>query len=59
LEWIGKHIPRADARWVGQILAGLQPSQIRDAFRAGGHGPGEVEGFPKVIENRIAQLREL
>lgn len=58
-EWIGRNIPRADARWLGQLMSPLSPDQIRDAFRAGGFGPGEVEGFAKVVEARIAQLREL
>jgi hypothetical protein len=31
----------------------------RDAFRAAGYGPGDMEGFAKVIEHRIAQLRML
>ena len=59
LRWIGRNIPRADARWVGQLLAHLSPEQIRDAFRAAGYGPGDVEGFAKVIEHRIAQLQDL
>jgi len=28
--------PRADAKWVGQLLSQLSPRQIRDAFRAAG-----------------------
>ena len=57
--WIGWHIPREDARWMGQLLARLSPEQIRDAFRAAGYGPGEVEGFAMIVENRIAQLKAL
>ena len=59
LQWIGRHIPRADARWVGELLGHLSPDQIRDAFRAADYGPGEVEGFAKVIECRIAELKQL
>jgi hypothetical protein len=59
IEWIGKHIPRADAQWVGQILAKLSPEQIRDAFRSAGYAPEDVEGFAGVLESRIAELKAL
>ncbi len=59
LEWIGRHIPRDDARWMGEILGGLSGAQIRDAFRAGGYSASETEAFAKILEGRIAQLREL
>jgi hypothetical protein len=59
LTWIGKHIPRGDARWIGQVLARISPNQIRDAFRAAGYSPREVEGFTAAIEDRIAQLNSL
>ena len=59
IRWIGKRIPRADARWMGQILAQLSPAQIRDAFRAAGYSPQEIEGFASVVQNRIAQLNKL
>jgi hypothetical protein len=59
LEWIGRHIPRADAKWIGQLLARLSPEQIRDAFRAAGYTPEEVEGFATTVEGRIADLNKL
>jgi hypothetical protein len=59
LEWIGKRIPRADARWIGELLARLSPEQIHDAFRAAGYSPQEVEGFSKIVLSRIAALNEL
>ncbi len=59
LEWIGRHIPRADAKWVGELLGKLSPEQIRDGFRAGGYSPEEVEGFATVVESRIAELNKL
>ena len=59
LEWIGKNIPRADARWIGEILGKLSDAQIRDAFRAGGYSPSEAEAFAGVVKDRIAQLGEL
>lgn len=59
LEWIGHHIPREDARWMGQLLGRLRPNQIRDAFRAAGYTPQEMEGFSAVVESRISQLTKL
>jgi hypothetical protein len=59
LRWIGKHIPRADAKWMGQLLAQLSLEQIRDAFRAAGYTPQEVEGFTRVVEERITALNKL
>jgi hypothetical protein len=57
--WIGKHIPRADARWIGQLLVQLSGKQIRNAFEAAGYSPQDVEGFSRVVENRIAELNKL
>lgn len=59
LRWIGKRVPRSDARWMGQILAKLSPSQIRDAFKAAGYSPEEIEGFAAVVEKRIGELTAL
>jgi hypothetical protein len=54
LEWVGRHIPRDDARWIGRLLARLSPRQIRDAFRAAGYSPQDVERFSGVVANRFA-----
>jgi hypothetical protein len=59
LEWIGRKIPRADAKWMGSLLARLSPQQIHDAFRAAGYSPQEVEEFSKVLTGRIAALTGL
>ena len=59
LEWIGRHIPRADAKWMGGLLGQLSPEQIRDAFRAGGYSAGDVEAFASVLETRIQDLKRL
>jgi hypothetical protein len=59
LRWIGKHVPRTDARWLGELLALLTLDQIRDAFRAAGYSPEQVEGFATTVQARIAELREL
>ena len=59
LDWIGKDIPRADARWMGSLLAQLSHEQITDAFRAGRFSPEEIEEYVTVVEDRIQQLRQL
>jgi hypothetical protein len=57
--WIGREIPREDVRWIADLLSQLSPTQLRDAFRAAGYSPEEVEGFAQVLETRIAALSEL
>ena len=59
MRWIGKHIPLADAKWIGGLLGQLSPEQIRDAFRAAGYQPQQVEGFAKTVQERIAELNKL
>jgi hypothetical protein len=59
LEWIGRNIPRADAKWMGGLLARLSQQQIHEAFRAAGYSPEEVDAFSTVIERRIAVLTDL
>jgi hypothetical protein len=59
LRWIGENVPRADARWIGDLLSHLSNRQIQDAFRAAGYAPEEVEGFSAVVERRIALLTQL
>jgi hypothetical protein len=59
LRWIGKRIPREDARWIGGELAQLSPDQVRDAFRAAGYEPADVDGFTQVVLDRIEALRRL
>jgi hypothetical protein len=59
MEEIVKHIPRTDAKWMGQLLAQLSDQQISDAFRAGGFSATEVEGYTRKIRERIAELNRL
>jgi hypothetical protein len=59
IEWIGRGIPREDVKWMGGILSQLSQQQIRDAFRAAGYSPQEVEGFSDILAKRIAQLTDL
>jgi hypothetical protein len=58
-EKVTQHIPRADAKWLGQILAQLSAEQIRDCFRAAGYTPEEVEGYATAVQKRIAELNAL
>ncbi len=59
MEKITKHIPRADAKWLGQRLALLSEEQIRDCFRAAGYSPEQVDAYTKVVQERIAELNAL
>jgi hypothetical protein len=59
LESIGHEIPRTDAKWMGSLLARLSPEQVRDAFRAGGYSPQDVESYARIVEKRIAELNAL
>lgn len=59
MHWIGKHVPRADVKWVGSLLAQLSPEQIRDAFRAAGYTTAQVEAYAGAVEARIAQIGDL
>jgi hypothetical protein len=56
MEQITRHIPRADARWIGQTLSELSPDQIRDAFGAAGYTPSEIEAYTTAVRKRIAEL---
>ena len=59
LRWIGRHIPREDAKWIGGLLAQLKPEQIQDAFHAAGYDDQHVQAFSQVVEKRIADLGKL
>jgi hypothetical protein len=56
MEEVGKHIPRADAKLLGQRLAQLSESQIQDCFRAAGYSQDKIDGYTKVVKQRIAEL---
>jgi hypothetical protein len=59
MEQVTKHIPRADAEWLGRRLSRLSGEQIRDAFRAGGYTKEEVELYTRSMRKRIAELGAL
>jgi len=53
------HVPRAHAKWIGSQLARLTPQQIRSAFLAAGFTPREIDGYTKVLTERISELNAL
>jgi len=59
MRWVGNRVPRADAKWVGSLLAQLSPEQIQDAFRAGGYSPDQAIAFTHALQARIAELNKL
>jgi hypothetical protein len=59
MERVAKHIPIADARWIGNQLGQLSPEQIRDCFRTAGFSPEDVEGYAKIVTQRIEALKKL
>lgn len=59
LEWIGKNIPVADARWMGSMLKQLSHQQLVDAFRAGNFPPDEINRYVAIVESRISELAAL
>jgi hypothetical protein len=59
MEQVAKHIPRADAKWLGDRLSQLSAEQIRDGFRAAGYALPDVEIYTQAMLNRIARLESL
>jgi hypothetical protein len=59
MENIAKNIPIADARWLGNRLGQFSPEQIGDCFRGAGFSPAEVDGYTRVVMQRIAALKQL
>jgi hypothetical protein len=57
--WRFKHIPREHAKWIGGYLTQLSDEQIKDAFRAAGFSPAEVEGFARKLRDKINELVNL
>lgn len=59
LDWIGRNIPRTDARWIASFLAQLTHQQLVDAFRAGNFPPDVIDMYVTLVESRIAELKVL
>jgi hypothetical protein len=52
-----KSIPMEHARWFAGIIGQLSDDQLRDAFRAAGATPNEVEGFSRRLRQKINELK--
>ncbi len=48
-----------EARWAGQLLAGLSDRQLNDAFRAANYTPAEISQFTAAVRGRINELVNL
>jgi hypothetical protein len=59
MEQITKHIPRDDAKWLGQRLSQLSEEQVSDCFRAAGYTPDEITIYAQAVRKRIAELNGL
>src|SRR6266446_5846062 len=59
MRWVGRHIPREDVKWMGDVLSRLSSQQIQDAFRSAGYSPHEIEDFTKIVQERIDELTKL
>jgi len=59
LRWIGRDIPRQNARWIGDMLGQLSKDQIRDAFRSAGYDDEELAEFTSDFQRRIEELKNL
>jgi hypothetical protein len=57
--WVGRHIPRQDVQWIASLLSQLSHDQVRDAFRAAGYTPEQVDAYTSAVETRIAQIAKL
>jgi len=59
MQWIGKDVPRQDARWIASLLKQLSHQQIVDAFRAGHFPPDQIDAYVELVESRIQELAAL
>jgi hypothetical protein len=57
--WVGRHIPRQDAKWIGSLLSQLTSEQIQDAFRSAGYTADQVNEYTEAVQKRIGELSEL
>lgn len=57
--WVGRNIPRQDVRWIASLLSQLSQDQVRDAFRAAGYTPQQIDAYSAEVESRIAQISKL
>ena len=56
---MAKHIPIADARWIGNRLGQSPPSRSVTASAPPASRPNEVEGYARIVMQRIEALKKL
>ena len=56
---IFENVTVSQARWLGNLLSGLSPAQIKDAFRAANYSREEISLLTDGVLDRIEQLRNL
>jgi hypothetical protein len=54
-----RRIPVENARWMGVMLSRLSGDQLKDAFQAASYDKTTMEGFIKVLRERIERLAKL
>jgi hypothetical protein len=59
MQSVGKRVPIADARWIGDRLGDLSVEQISDSFRAAGFPADDADAYARVVMERIAALERL
>jgi hypothetical protein len=58
-DWIGNNIPKADARWMGEMLGKLSHQQLVDAFHAAHFPDDAIAEYTILIESRIQELKDM
>lgn len=54
-----KTIPLEHARWFAGIIGQLTDNQLRDAFKAAGATPAEIDGFSRRLRQKISELKSV
>ncbi len=57
--WYFKQVPRADAKWAGELAGKLSDKQLNDAFHAAGFSDREVQGFVAKWKEKVNELKRL
>ncbi|MBV9671076.1 MAG: hypothetical protein JOZ43_08985 [Acidobacteriales bacterium] len=58
-QWIGRNIPRQDAKWIGGLLGQLSDAQLRDAFVSSGYNDEQTDELMGTLKKRIRELNEI
>jgi hypothetical protein len=52
-----RSVPLEHARWFAGIIGQLTDEQLRDAFKASGATPAEIDGFSRRLRAKISELK--